>query len=492
MAGDTLIVRVRPGEVRVALTDPKNQLKDFAVYRTQSGVGTALVGDVYVARVKKVIPAMEAAFIDIGAARDGFLGLSDARPQQQMGNTAVRDRISDYVREGQTILVQVLAGARDDKGAKLSRRISVTGSLCVLTPNDPGVRVSKRVGDEVERNRLRRAIEGALASGDGCVLRSGAQGVSEAALRGEIDLLQARWGELQERAKAAKPPARLSAEDLPPVQFLTEVGVAGLTKVVVDDPTMANALGEELNKLGVALSGGVERHLGNSDVFETVGIADEVAALSQPQVKLKSGGTIIVEETAALTSIDVNAGGGGQGQGGRGNDLAMATNIEAVKEAARQMRLRNLGGLIVIDLMAVRGEGTMGRIVGAMKEAVARDPAGPHVMGTTKSGLLEVTRPRRRPPLSQQLLGPCPACATGRAEAPLTVGLRALDQILAEVWAEPALIPLLRAPSAVIAALKDEASDALGEMELKLGQPLEMLADESLPATAFRIESAKR
>lgn len=498
MPTDILIVRVRPGEVRLALLDPKkNQLKDFALYRGQAGAQAAQVGDVFLGRVKKVLPAMEAAFVDIGQriggqAREGYLGLSDARPQQQMGTSAARDRISDYVREGEAVLVQVRAEARDDKGAKLSRRISVTGSLCVLTPGDPGVRVSKRVGDDVERNRLRAAVVGALNNGDGCVMRSGAQGASEAMLRGEIELLRARWVELQGRAATTTPPARLSADDLPPVQFLTETGVAGLAKIVVDDPTMAAELAEELKKLGVVLPGGVERHLGNADVFQALDVADEVAGLLRPSVKLKSGGSIIVEETQALTTIDVNAGAGAEGRGGRGADLALTTNLEAVTEAARQMRLRNLGGLIVIDLMAVKDSGSVGRIVTAMKDAVAHDPAGPQVLGTTKAGLLEITRPRRRPPLSHQLLGPCPVCASHRAEAPLTVGLRALDQVLAEVWASPALIPALRAPMAVVTALKRDAPDALEEIEAKLGQALDMVADDTLAPGTFWVEPARR
>ena len=496
MPTDTLIVRVRPGEIRLALLDTKkHQLKDFALYRGQvsgrAGGPGAQVGEVYLGRVKKVLPAMEAAFVDIGQSREGFLGLSDARPQQQMGASAVRDRISDYVREGEAIWVQVLAEARDDKGAKLSRRISVTGSLCVLTPGDPGVRVSKRVGDEVERNRLRACIVGALKNGDGCVMRSGAQGATEAALRGEIELLRARWVELQERAAGATPPKRLSAEDLAPVQFLTETGVAGLAKIVVDDSGLAAALALELEKLGVALPGGVERHVGASDVFQALGIADEVAGLLCPVVKLKSGGSLIIEETAAFTAIDVNAGASAEGRGGRGADLAFATNLEAVAEAARQMRLRNLGGLIVMDLMAMQDGVAAGRIVTAMKEAVAHDPAGPNVLGTTKAGLLEITRPRRRPPLSHQVLGPCPVCGSHLAEAPLTVGLRALEQVLAEVWASPALIPILRAPTAVVLALRHEAPDALDEIESRLGQPLDMILDDALAPGTFRIDQAR-
>lgn len=497
MVTDTLIVRVRPGEVRVAQIDTQSRLTGFALYRSPPAKQGALVGDVYLGRVKKVIPAMEAAFIDIGAAREGFLGLSDARPQQhqpkpKVGASAAKDRISDYVREGDALIVQVQAEARDDKGAKLSRRISVAGSLCVLTPGDPGVRVSKRVAGDVERNRLRAAIAGELTNGDGCVLRSGAEGALEETLRCEVEQLLARWGEWQTRAAAHKPPLRLSADDLPPIQFLSENGVADIDKMIVDDPSMASGVALEMEKLGIKIPGGVERHLGNVDVFQVLGVADEISELLQPTVKLKSGGSIIIEHTAALTAIDVNAGSAAEGRGGRGNDLAMATNLEAVDEAARQMRLRNLGGLIIIDLMAVKGLGGLGRIVTAMKAALAHDPAGPHVLGTTKAGLLEITRPRRRSPLYQQLQGQCPVCATGHVESSLTVGLRALEQALAEVWASPALIPVLHAPDAVIQALQGDGASALVEIEAKLGQSLEMVADDTLRAGTFRIESAKR
>lgn len=487
MTADTVIVRVRPGEVRIARRSPKGRLLDFALYRTQSDGATAQAGDVYLGRVKKVVPALEAAFVDIGAAREGFLGLSDARPQQHTNATAVRDRIADYVHEGEAVMVQVLAEARDDKGPKLSRRVSVAGALCVLTPDDPGIRVSKRVADDVERNRLRAQFAGKLESAMGCVVRSSAAGVTDHVLNGEINLLRARWWEIQERARTATAPAKLTAADLIPIQYLTETGMAGLGLVVVDDGALAGQLAQELDKLGATPPDGVKRHGGTGDVFEAWGVADAVDALMEAHVPLRSGGSLIIEETAALTAIDVNAGGAARG---RGADLALTTNLEAVEEAARQMRLRNLGGLIVIDLMAVRGEGAMGRVVNAMKDALAHDPAGPHVLGTTKAGLLEITRPRRRPPLSKVLLGPCPVCGTAHAPAPLATGLKALDRVLAEVWAQPALVPALSAPADVIRALRDQARDALLDVEAKLGHTLELNIDDTLAPGTFRVDPA--
>ncbi|HEY9081171.1 ribonuclease E/G [Magnetovibrio sp.] len=486
---DSLIVRVRPGETRIARADADGRLKDFAIYREQNA---GLVGDVFLGRIKKVIPAMEAAFVDIGAERDGFLALPEARPQPHMGGgEAPRDRISDYVHEGEAVLVQVLASARDSKGPKLTRRVNVTGAFLVLTPNDPGIRVSKRIRDDAERNRLRAVLTGLLNGREGCVVRSGAEGAGQKTLQGEIGLLRVRWADMLAHAEQQTPPALVSGDVPPAIQFLTENGHGGLSKIVVDDAPTAKKLEAELSKLEALPSGGVQRHPGSADVFESEGIADEVAGLMNAQVRLPGGGSLIIEETAAVTTIDVNVGGAGGG-GGRAGDVALATNLDAMKETARQMRLRNLAGLIVIDIVSMTGKDGPGRVVTALKEALAQDPASPQVLGTTRGGLLEVTRPRRRPPLSTQLMAPCPVCGTGRAEAPLSVGYRALDRVLAEVWAQPSLIPALRLHPSIARALKDEGQAALDDMENKLGQPLELVPDDKLGHGQFRVEPAQR
>ena len=485
----TLIVRIRPGETRIARKGEDGRLQDFAVYRDQSA---GLVGDVFLGRVKKVIPAMEAAFVGIGADRDGFLALPEARPQPHMGGETPRDRIADYVHEGEAVLVQVVAASRDGKGPKLTRRVNVTGAFLVLTPNDPGIRVSKRIRDDAERNRLRALLTGLLKGDEGCVVRSGAEGAGAKTLQGEIALLRARWADIGGHAAGQTPPALVSGDVPATVQYLTENGHGGISKIVVYDPLTAGQLEKDLQLLDALPPGGVERAPTSSDVFELQGVADEVASLMNAQVRLSGGGSLIIEETAAVTTIDVNTGGAGSGGGGRASDVALATNLQAMKETARQMRLRNLAGLIVIDFVSMSGKDGPGRVVTALKEALALDPASPQVLGTTRGGLLEVTRPRRRPPLSTQLMAPCPVCQTGRAEAPLSVGYRALDRVLAEVWAQPSLIPALRAHPTVTRALKEDGQAALDEMESKLGQPLELVPDEAIAHGQFRIEPAQR
>ena len=279
MPTDILAVRVRPGEIRLARVDGNAHLRDFAVYRTALADGSGQVGGIYLGRVKKVVPALEASFIDLGLDRNGFLGLAEARPQQHMGGKSAGDRISDHMHEGQNILVQVLAAARDDKGSKITRRLSIAGAHCILTPGDPGVRLSKRIKDDTERNRLRTMVVGKLADDLGCVVRSCAIDVSEDVMMREIKLLQAHWQDLQARAKDTQPPSFLSGEDTPPVQFLSESGFSGLAKVVIDDPALTKAVEAELHALGMVPPGGVVRHPSGRDIFDEYGVADAVAGV---------------------------------------------------------------------------------------------------------------------------------------------------------------------------------------------------------------------
>ncbi|MBF0251512.1 MAG: ribonuclease E/G, partial [Alphaproteobacteria bacterium] len=277
MAGDVLLVRVRPWETRVALVDRNGRLQDFQLYRDRV---TGAAGDVFLGRVRAVSTALDAAFVDIGQDRDGFLGLAEARPRPHAGPDASRDRISDHVHEGQAVLVQVLAEARADKGAKLTRRVNVAGGHCVLTPGDPGVRISKRVADETERGRLRALVSPLLATKEGVVVRSAAQHITEAALKEELAVLRTRWDAMETRAAHETPPRLLSGETGFAMRFLLDRGWRDVARVVVDDGAAARALEAELTRAVLALPGGVRRHGGGGgDIFAAHGVADELAAL---------------------------------------------------------------------------------------------------------------------------------------------------------------------------------------------------------------------
>ncbi len=399
------------------------------------------------------------------------------------------DAISDHVHEGEAIIVQVLADAREGKGAKLTRRIKMVGEQLVYSPLEAGARVSARINDKSERARL-KAIGESLIEGvglGGVVVRSAAEGAALDSLSAELDTLKARWLELKKTAGTAKPPQRLSlkagALSRYLARYLEQAGRGGIARMVSDGHVDNGEHGAEKH---------VEKHAAREDIFRAFAVEDEIASLLNPRVALPSGGSLIIEETAALVAMDVNAGGGAEGASGKGEALALKTNLEAVHEAARQIRLRNLAGLIAIDTMPMRTKDNEKKVLGALKVALGEDPLHPRLHGLTSAGLIEVTRPRRRPPLSHLLLGPCSTCTTGRAPTALSTGLAALERVLAEVAARPGLLPALVAHPDVVRALKAEAPGALDEMETRLGQPLELIGDGAMASGQFRVDASQR
>ena len=475
MSEQTILIRNRPGETRIARIDDKSTLLDFAVYRGGSDNGGQLVGEVFLGRVRRVVPAMEAAFVDIGQEKDAFLGLSDARAQPHFGPNNEIDKISDYVHEGEAILVQVLTDARETKGAKITKRVNVTGDTLVFSAlGDGSARVSSRIKNKAERTRLLGLAENMLKNENTIIVRSAAENADEKDLKAELETLKNKWNQLLEMASNAKAPAHIGINENALEKYLKDTGRKSVTRIISDDASIDNC---------EIFSGG--------DIFKKFNISDQVDGLLEPVVNLKSGGSIIIEETAALTTIDVNSAAAG-GSGGLGRELALATNLEAVASAARHIRLRNIAGVIVIDLMAMRSKVTENKVMEAARRALSDDPVRPRIHGITATGLLEITRPRKRPPLSNILSEPCGECASGRGPSALTIGLGALDAVLAEVRSNPALMPALIARPDVIRALEQNAPGALSEMETRLGQPLELLPDGGLKKGSFRVDAAER
>ena len=483
MTEQTILVRNRPGETKIARINDKSILLDFAVYRDGSDGAAGLVGEIFLGRVRRVASAMEAAFVDIGQEKDAFLGLSDARmqPHFSAGPNDVSDKISDYVHEGEAVMVQVLIDARETKGAKITKRISITGDMIVLSPDaGKSARVSSRIKNKAERTRLLSLAEKMLKNEHTIIVRSAAEGADEKDLKTELEILENKWGEISKMADSAKAPAHIGISESILKKYLKDTGAKSVTRIIID--TSNDASSDDID--------GIEHFgSGDGDIFKKFGIADQVDGLLNPVVNLKSGGSIIIEETAALTAIDVNS----AAAAGPARELAMATNMEAVHEAARHMRLRNMAGVIVIDLMAMRSKEAEKKVLAAMRGALADDPARPRIHGITRAGLLEITRPRKRPPLSNILCEPCAECSIiGRTLSALSIGLGALDAVLTEVRSNPALMPTLVAHPDVIRALEQDAAGALAEMEIRLGQPLELLPDGGLKRGSFRVDASKR
>lgn len=421
MARIEIVCSPAPGETRLAVV-ADGRVTDLLVARAGHAVGAVWLG-----RVLKA-PAGGPAFVDIGLARPGVLPRGGAS-------------------EGEAVVVQATADAHADKGVELTAAVSLPGRLLAFTPLKPGVAVSRRIAEPEERQRLLALARGLAAAGEGVVVRTQAAGAGEAELAAELAALRATWQAIAARAAAARPPLRLMAAD-PLAALLAEH--PGVERLTVDDDAAFAALRRRYPALA-------HRHRGGS-AFADCGAEEALAQALEPVVPLPSGGSLIIEATAAVTAIDVN---GGAGQ-------PRDANREAVAEIARQLRLRGIGGHIVIDFIPERGPEHRRRLVEAMRAAVANDPVPTHVVGASPLGLVEMTRERRRPALAEVME------EATRLPSAETVGLDGLRRLVRGV-ARPGTPTLTAAPE-VVDALR-RLPEALAEVAERLGHGPALRAD---------------
>ena len=481
MTADSVLISRGPGETRVALLSA-GRLKELLVAREGA---LSVAGNVYLGRVEAVKKGIEAAFVDIGLGRSGFLALAEARP---VGSESSGDHIGDYVNEGDAVLVQVLRDPAEDKGAKLTTRVNLAGVNLVFRPGHPGVSVSRRIEDEGERDRLMVAIEALVPEGGGVIVRTAASGVAEDALGTEARALNRRWKDICLRRANAKAPSALSVEPGPALQVLRDHG-PGIERIVADDPETLNEVREYCHAELPALSAAIQAHQDKQALFEAFGVEEQIDEALSPAVALPGGGSLIISQTPALCAIDVNTGGANAGAGGSKEQTAFEVDLEAAAEAARQIRLRNISGLIVVDFVPVRDPVHKAEVLGALRAAVANDSLSPQVIGYTAMGLVEMTRRRHGPSLQEILCLPFEDRA-GPSKSPLTVALAALRGVLREGQGASGLLTL-RASPAVIRALRGPAKAARKEAEQRLGLAIEAVADQTFAAEGWEIVPAK-
>jgi ribonuclease G len=337
----------------------------------------SLQGAVFLGRVERIVPALDGAFVDLGTGKPGLLATADAR-----GPKGRVERIGSLLRAGQGVLVQVKADALGAKGPTLTMDIALPGRFLVHAPFGKAIAVSKRLSaDPARRAALLARLEAAV-TGSGWVARSGAADASPDLLTAEADALSAEWRDLQ-AAQAATPPACLLPAPGAAVRALIEAGPKA-PHIVIDDDALAATLARWCAARAPDLT--PIRHKGATGLFAAHDLDDAIAALTRPQVPLPGGGSLVIERTEALWAVDVNA-------GERGN--ALEVNREAAFELARQLRLRNVGGIVVVDFVNMRGRGDAERLLAALTAAVDGDPVQTHVYGLSKLSLVELARARR-------------------------------------------------------------------------------------------------
>jgi len=452
---DEILVSASPGEVRVAALSV-GRLVDFAVER---GADLTL-GAVYRGRVVRVEGALGAAFVDIGRSRPGFLPAEAARhlvqPVAPPGTA-----INALTGEGAQVLVQAIRPETGDKGVGLTAEIALTGTLAVLMPLGNEIAVSRRIHRRAERERLKE-IAAEATGGMGVILRSAAEGVDDDRLFDEIERLIGIWHSLDTSGAT-------------PSVVLRPLGAAALAlgeapdgaRIVVDDRALLNDLADHARKWRPDLASQLALHSADEPLFARHDVESEIEAALDPRVDLPGGGSLVIEQTAALVAIDVNGGGSGR--------TPLEVDLVAAQEIARQLRLRNLGGLIVVDFLRPRGRDERDTVFEALIEACADDRVPVQVMGWTRAGLVELTRPRDRPPLAETMSG-----AVSAAHA-------ALRATLAAARRHPAGRYRVLAAPALVAYLQGEGRGALEAAGRRLGAVPELVAEPGRSVHGFEI-----
>lgn len=495
----TLLVSTTPEERRVALLEGRTLREFYSEYRYDRG----FVGNIYKGRVLRVMPGMDAAFVEIGVGRAAFLQLEDSpipeleRPSARYASEAVEEGPIDLdateapppargLEVGQDLLVQVTRSPTGTKGPRVTANISLAGRNVVFLPLSRVVGVSRRIEDPEERARLRELVKGHLPEGAGAIVRTAALGRQAREIVEDLKFLEALWNRIKAYAEDVEAPA-LVHEDLDLLlrtarDLLTE----GCEKMVVDSEADYDRLLQFVDSFMPDLTHLVEFYQDEEPLFERYGIEKDIGALLDRRVWLKSGGFIVIDHTEALTAIDVNS---GRYTGKEDpEETALRTNLEAAQEIGEQLRLRNIGGLVVVDFIDMREEENRRKVEEALREALAQDRASVDIMPMSRLGLIELSRKRVREGVFGHMTEVCPYCE-GRG------WIRSVEQTCAEIIRRVAReirltsVRGLRvvANPRVIETLIENFRLSLADLESGYGKPIRLTRREDYHLEAFSI-----
>ncbi len=473
---EELLINVAAGEIRAAIIDD-GSLSEVVIERAGS---ESEIGRIYLGRVRRLMPGMEAAFVDIGTERAGFLPLRPPR-----GDNA--DSAPPPPTEGEELCVQVTRDMVGRKGAQLSRRLSLAGRLVVLIPGGDGVSVSRMIADEAERDRLIGIMSGIAVADERFIMRTAAEGVSAEELEADAEYLRASLHALDAARAEAAPPSLLHAELAPLERMLRDHAHERMASIRIDDAAALAAAGEFCRRFMPAVEPLLALHDGPAPLFDLSGVDDAIEDALDSHVWLPSGAGIVIEQTEAFTAIDVNSGAATSQHGAEA--AALAVNLEAAQEIARQLRLRNIGGLVVVDFIDMEDDESWRQLVEATAAATARDRTPVRVLGRTGAGLVEITRRRRRPSLAQSLGETCPQCdGLGWVKTIPTVMSEVQRALRRQTHQFPAGALVVCASPEVVDALEDDdGAAALDAVESAIGRRIELRAEPDRDREAFDI-----
>ena len=495
----TILVSADRGETRVAVLEQKTKSSERIVaelYIERRG-RRSIVGNVYKGKVDNVLPGMEAAFVDIGLERNGFLHVDEIllpdgsqAPKRGQGSGP---RINEMLKPGQEILVQVVKDPLKTKGARLSMNVSIAGRYLVFDANGSGVGVSRRLADN-ERDRLRKMVARNYEGPGGLIVRTAAHGARRADFVREVDYLHKLNDVVERRTEEAKAPSLIFQEADLPVRVLRDIFLSDFERAIIDSPQQFERVTKFFHRTAPELVDGVELYEGSKPLFEKWGIDKAINSTLERRVDLPSGGYLVIDYTEALTVIDVNSGSfTGRGKGGL-EETITKVNTEAASEVVRQLRLRDIGGIIVIDFIDMARNRSREQVLKTLRKALDADRSKSYVVEVSPLGLVEMTRQNVTDGVREILTIPCPTCeGEGVTLSPETValeGLRKLPEIAAE-HPEPDAF-LIRVNPKVAAELSG-AESGLVEIETETGKRFHFEGGDALPISTFQVvESGSR
>ncbi|MBI4293044.1 MAG: ribonuclease G [Betaproteobacteria bacterium] len=483
---EDILINVTPQETRVAVME-NGVVQELHIERAHS---RGMVGNIYVGKVARVLPGMQSAFIGIDLDRAAFLHVADIWEQRRNGQSLGQESkpIEKILSEGQPLLVQVVKDPIGTKGARLSTQISIAGRLLVYLPHDPHIGVSQRIEDETERQVLRERLLQILPPDEtgGFIIRTVAESATEAALLADLQYLRRLWRDIGERAATSPAPALLY-QDLSLAQRVLRDFVNEETgRIVIDSRENFARLQAFASEYMPNVLPRLEHYTGERPLFDLYNVEDEIQKALARRVDLKSGGYLIIDQTEALTTIDVNTGGF---VGGRSfDDTIFKTNLEAAQVIARQLRLRNLGGIIIIDFIDMDNEEHRNAVLHEFRKALARDRTHMTLNGFTQLGLVEMTRKRTRESLAHVLCEPCPVCqGRGELKTAQTVCFQILRELLREARQFEAREFRILASQQVIDLFLDEESQGLAMLSDFIGKPVSLQVESQYNQEQFDI-----
>ncbi len=495
-----ILINVRPQETRVAYVE-SGVVTDLKI--EQKGSPT-MVGSVYRGRVIRILPGMQSAFVDIGLEKAGFLYVGDIRDDEDLLEdkpddsyvegeevadlpVAQKTPIQELLTEGQSILVQVARDPLGTKGARLTTHISFPGRFAVYLPTVKHAGISRRIEKESERERLKKLINQINPMG-GVIVRTAGEGASEESLRNDIEYLDRLGKEVIKNYEKRKTPGLIHQEIDVELRALRDLMSEDVTAVWVDDPDVHKKVAKFATQLMPKSKQNIVLYEEKKPLFDLYNIELEISRALDRKAWLKSGGYIVIDEAEALVAIDVNT---GKFVGKRDlEETILKTNLEAVKEIAHQLRIRNCGGIIIIDFIDMEKESHKEKVMQLLSEELKKDRARTNIVSMSELGLVEMTRKRIRPSLMKTLCEPCSYCdGKGYIKRPMTISheiFRELERDLAELHGKKSAISV-HCRSELIDFIYQEEGETLANLEKRLGRPVSFKIESSYHIEQYEI-----